>query len=95
MQKQGRTDIARSKADEAIQFFFAALDCFAEPVIGRRLAPTRWLDMTNAVGWLPGSPQHARKALAGSTTISGCRVSDTAGDIRITRACAPNSTAAR
>src|SRR5260370_9803075 len=29
-------------------FFFAApkLDCFAEPVIGRRFAPTRWLAMT-------------------------------------------------
>src|SRR5882757_644678 len=23
------------------------LDCFAEPVIGRRFAPTRWLAMTN------------------------------------------------
>jgi hypothetical protein len=22
------------------------MDCFAEPVIGRRLAPTRWLAMT-------------------------------------------------
>src|SRR5258708_3310578 len=26
--------------------FFAAVDCFAEPVIGRRFAPTRWLAMT-------------------------------------------------
>jgi hypothetical protein len=25
---------------------FLALDCFAEPVIGRRFAPTRWLAMT-------------------------------------------------
>jgi hypothetical protein len=24
------------------------LDCFAEPVIGRRFAPTRWLAMTEA-----------------------------------------------
>jgi len=23
------------------------MDCFAEPVIGRRFAPTRWLAMTN------------------------------------------------
>jgi hypothetical protein len=23
-----------------------AMDCFAEPVIGRRFAPTRWLAMT-------------------------------------------------
>src|SRR5712664_4169655 len=27
---------------------FLALDCFAEPVIGRRFAPTRWLAMTDA-----------------------------------------------
>jgi hypothetical protein len=36
--------------DEAIHLlsFIAApkLDCFAEPVIGRRFAPTRWLAMT-------------------------------------------------
>jgi hypothetical protein len=34
--------------DEAIQvsFFVGKLDCFAEPVIGWRLAPTRWLAMT-------------------------------------------------
>jgi hypothetical protein len=38
--------IARSEADEAIQSALAALDCFAEPVIGRRFAPTRWLTMT-------------------------------------------------
>jgi hypothetical protein len=36
------------RSDEAIQpFDFAApMDCFAEPVIGRRFAPTRWLAMT-------------------------------------------------
>src|ERR1700730_14203861 len=38
--------IARSASDEAIQTFCAALDCFAEPVIGRRFAPTRRLAMT-------------------------------------------------
>src|SRR3979411_1530938 len=28
------------------------MDCFAEPVIGRRFAPTRWLAMTEAeIGW--------------------------------------------
>jgi hypothetical protein len=35
--------------DEAIQCCYvcrAALDCFAEPVIGRRFAPARWLAMT-------------------------------------------------
>jgi hypothetical protein len=34
------------RSDEAIQSALAAVDCFAEPVIGRRLAPTRWLAMT-------------------------------------------------
>jgi hypothetical protein len=27
------------------------LDCFAEPVIGRRLAPTRWLAMTKPLSY--------------------------------------------
>src|ERR1700736_2062687 len=37
------------QSDEAIQSsFLAFLDCFAEPVIGRRFAPTRWLAMTAA-----------------------------------------------
>src|SRR5450756_2892278 len=42
-----------------------AMDCFAEPVIGRRFAPTRWLAMTtnreaclsrqhSSAGFLPG-----------------------------------------
>ncbi len=35
------------RSDEAIQRLSARrLDCFAEPVIGRRSAPTRWLAMT-------------------------------------------------
>jgi hypothetical protein len=38
--------IARSTCDEAIQSCGKFLDCFAEPVIGRRFAPTRWLAMT-------------------------------------------------
>jgi hypothetical protein len=25
------------------------MDCFAEPVIGRRFAPTRWLAMTGLI----------------------------------------------
>ena len=37
------------------------------------------------------SDQH----LAGSPTISGCRASETAGDIRITSACAPKIASAR
>ncbi|MBI5129140.1 MAG: nucleotidyltransferase family protein [Rhodopseudomonas palustris] len=35
------------RSDEAIQSrVHGSLDCFAEPVIGRRSAPTRWLAMT-------------------------------------------------
>src|SRR5215212_8606184 len=38
--------IARSACDEAIHTSTSrAMDCFAEPVIGRRFAPTRWLAM--------------------------------------------------
>src|SRR5258707_2401044 len=36
-----------SAGDEAIHFSVCGtMDCFAEPVIGRRFAPTRWLAMT-------------------------------------------------
>ncbi len=39
--------IARSESDEAIHSSLRGeMDCFAEPVIGRRLAPTRWLAIT-------------------------------------------------
>jgi hypothetical protein len=42
--------IARSEANEAIQnragSLSMALDCFAEPVIRRRFAPTGWLAKT-------------------------------------------------
>jgi hypothetical protein len=39
--------IARSASDEAIHVSACgAMDCFAEPVIGRRFARTRWLAMT-------------------------------------------------
>jgi hypothetical protein len=39
--------IARREATEAIHLSFGGfMDCFAEPVIGRRFAPTRWLAMT-------------------------------------------------
>jgi hypothetical protein len=35
------------RSDEAIHDYrIRAVDCFAEPVIGRRFAPTRWLAMT-------------------------------------------------
>jgi hypothetical protein len=48
-QRRTHPVIARSVSDEAIQSAVAArseLDCFVEPVIGRRFAPTRWLAMT-------------------------------------------------
>src|ERR1700731_225787 len=39
--------IARSEATkQSILSFRRKMDCFAEPVIGRRFAPTRWLAMT-------------------------------------------------
>jgi hypothetical protein len=39
--------IASSVSDEATQFLVCRpVDCFAEPVIRRRFAPTRWLAMT-------------------------------------------------
>jgi hypothetical protein len=31
-----------------------AVDCFAEPVIGRRFAPTRWLAMTGVEPYAAG-----------------------------------------
>jgi hypothetical protein len=37
---------------QSILSFCCAMDCFAEPVIGRRFAPTRWLAMTNPASWL-------------------------------------------
>jgi hypothetical protein len=39
--------------------------------------------------------QQARSACAPSLTISGCRASETAGDIRITSACTPKIATAR
>jgi hypothetical protein len=39
--------------------------------------------------------QQARSAVGPSATMSGCRASDTAGDSRITSACAPKMMAAR
>jgi hypothetical protein len=34
------------RSNEAIQLSCGNVDCFAQPVIGRRFAPTRWLTMT-------------------------------------------------
>jgi len=38
--------IARSEATKQSILACGAMDCFAAPVIGRRVAPTRWLAMT-------------------------------------------------
>src|SRR5882724_12598518 len=37
--------VARNGSDEAIHCSPGFMDCFAEPVVGRRFAPTRWLAM--------------------------------------------------
>jgi hypothetical protein len=44
--------------DEAIYSYFLRcyMDCFAEPVIGRRFVPTRWLAMTENL-----TSRHARE----------------------------------
>jgi hypothetical protein len=34
--------VARSEATKQSNLRAVAMDCFAEPVIGRRFAPTRW-----------------------------------------------------
>jgi hypothetical protein len=44
---QGFPVIARSEATkQSILSFRGEMDCFAEFIIGRRFAPTRWLAMT-------------------------------------------------
>src|SRR6266478_9441047 len=49
----GSDVIARSEATkQSILSLCGKMDCFAEPVIGRRLAPTRWLAMTVCLGCL-------------------------------------------
>ena len=39
-------DVIASAAKQSILSLRGKMDCFAEPVIGRRFAPTRWLAMT-------------------------------------------------
>jgi hypothetical protein len=59
--------IARSASDEAIHFFASgAMDCFGDPVIGRRFAPTRWLAMTEEIstGVIPERAQARIRHLA-------------------------------
>jgi hypothetical protein len=57
IQSPAQLVIARSGATkQSILSFHGAMDCFAEHVIGRRFAPTRWLAMTGLQGnvWGPG-----------------------------------------
>src|ERR1700709_1188133 len=42
----GGWNLHRAKAEAIHSFFRCGMDCFAEPVIGRRFAPTCWLAMT-------------------------------------------------
>src|SRR6266702_5984139 len=73
--------IARSEATKQSSFLCCGdMDCFAEPVIGRRSTPTRWLAMTKdssfllpretaeaRQGWLAAQsrkPRQVRQALA-------------------------------
>src|SRR5215212_6326443 len=42
----GVNRVIASAAKQSIFEVLGTMDCFAEPVIGRRFAPTRWLAMT-------------------------------------------------
>jgi hypothetical protein len=67
-----------SASDEAIHSCFVAMDCFAEPVIGRRFAPTRWLAMTETT--IDRHPEVAASSAAlegrrrGSVILRGAQV---------------------
>jgi hypothetical protein len=43
---ESRLAVIASGAKQSISPRKGRMDCFAEPVIGRRFAPTRWLAMT-------------------------------------------------
>jgi hypothetical protein len=51
-------NVIASAAKQSIEAQERKLDCFAEPVIGRRFAPTRWLAMTDEAAPIlqPSSP---------------------------------------
>jgi hypothetical protein len=52
--------IARSAATkQSIPCLRGQMDCFAEPVIGRRFAPTRWLAMTEPCADASGLERHS------------------------------------
>jgi tripartite-type tricarboxylate transporter receptor subunit TctC len=67
--RNSRKRHCEERSDEAIQTFLCCcLDCFAEPVIGRRFAPTRWLAMTLKLVWM--QRQLLLFALAALTSMS-------------------------
>ena len=80
-----QTVIARSEATKQSRLSARPLDCFAEPIIGRRFAPTRWLAMTVAAALLashavaaePG--QYGYGKLATPAEIAGWNI-DVRGD---------------
>jgi hypothetical protein len=45
---------------QSILTLYGEMDCFAEPVIGRRFAPTRWLAMTSHFHRMSG--RHTRES---------------------------------
>jgi hypothetical protein len=51
-----------------------AMDCFAEPVIGRRFAPTRWLAMTASQDDTVRRVGKGALRAAPTTTISRCKM---------------------
>src|SRR6266852_8104028 len=61
--------IARSEATKQSSFLRCSdMDCFAEPVFGRRFAPTRWLAMTKDRSFL--LPQSRKTAEAGQGRLA-------------------------
>src|SRR4051794_25014425 len=57
--------IIASAAKQSMPQRYERMDCFAEPVIGRRFAPPRWLAMTMLVQILRRRPRLDRRDLQG------------------------------
>jgi hypothetical protein len=65
------------------------MDCFAEPVIGRRFAPTRWLAMTGQANHHASTPSlRAQKLMARSRLRSEFTVLINAPHEAVWRFCA-------
>jgi hypothetical protein len=71
--------VIASAAKQSMAATKRKMDCFAEPVIGRRYAPTRWLaTTTGAMDCFAASGAHSRDPLArnngtGHTTVPPSR----------------------